>query len=170
MQRLHLYPLRKFLKPTQFPLVLRVLVRRVGSSRLRANQVEEVDFILLWSGPVCKVSEEDIYSKYTRDNDGSQVPSYEEALRSRTTPYVWPDWLGDDIDPHKSLGEITSPGLWIFGGKDGSVPVDLSISRLQSLIETGKSHYSYILFSEHGHNNIEPTFSAAIDWLKRVPR
>jgi alpha-beta hydrolase superfamily lysophospholipase len=40
-------------------------------------------FLVLWSGPVSKVSEEDIYSKYTADRDSPTAPNYDEALRSR---------------------------------------------------------------------------------------
>ena len=37
---------------------------------LAAERSDQAKFLLLWSGPVCKVSEEDIFSKYTADADG----------------------------------------------------------------------------------------------------
>ena len=36
---------------------------------LAAQRSDRAKFLLMWSGPVCKVSEEDIYSKYTGDAD-----------------------------------------------------------------------------------------------------
>jgi len=123
-------------------------------------------FIVLWSGPVCKVSEEDIFSIYTRDKDGAVVPPYREALASRTEKYIWPGFLGKDTDPAETLVKLSIPGLWIFGGNDGSIPVDLSIERLQTLRRTGHP-FDYVLFSGQGHNNMDVTFATAVEWIGR---
>jgi len=135
---------------------------------IAAEKSEAVDFIVLWSGPVCKVSEEDIYSKYTVDLDNKVVPSYQEALRSRKQKYFWPAFLGKDSDPVDSLAKLDIPGLWIFGEQDGSIPVDLSIQRLKTQIALGHQ-YDYVLFSGLGHNNMPETFSTVTDWIKKLP-
>ena len=124
-------------------------------------------FLVLWSGPVSKVSEEDIYSKYTADKDSLTAPTYDEALRSRTQKYVWPDFLGKDTDSNESLQKLKIPGLWLFSDNDGSIPVALSIERLQLLRKAGH-RYDYVLFSGLGHNNMGGTFATAIDWLRRL--
>ena len=136
---------------------------------IAATKSEVIDFVVLWSGPVCKVSEEDIYSKYTADRDGERVPSYDEALNARKDRYIWPDFLGKDSDPSDSLEDLEIPGLWIFGANDGSVPVDLSIRRLRKLMDSGHQ-YDYVLFSGLGHNNMPETFATAVDWIKRQSR
>lgn len=132
-----------------------------------AQKSGRADFLLLWSSPVCKVSEEDIFSKYTADRDASTVPRYEDALRARTTPYVWPDFLGVDTDPAVSLKMLSIPGLWLFSDNDGSIPVDLSIERLGALREDGH-RYDYVLFPGAGHNNMGATFATAVDWVRRL--
>jgi uncharacterized protein len=134
---------------------------------LAAERTPLARFLVLWSGPVCKVSEEDIYSKYTGDRDGRIVPSYQEALDSRTEPYVWPAFLGRDTDPSTSLKALSIPGFWIFSDNDGSIPVDLSIARLQILRRSGQ-RYDYALFSGLGHNNMDGTFAIATDWIRRL--
>ena len=131
---------------------------------LAAEKSKDVDFMVLWSGPICKVSEEDIYSKYTADLDGKKVPTYEEALKSRKENYIWPDFLGADLDPSDSLATLKIPGIWVFGEGDGSVPVDLSIQRLKKQIDSG-GQYEYALFSSLGHNNMSETFSMVTDWI-----
>jgi alpha-beta hydrolase superfamily lysophospholipase len=46
---------------------------------LAAERNPIAKFLVLWSGPVCKVSEEDIYSKYTADKDLKPAPTYRVA-------------------------------------------------------------------------------------------
>ena len=134
---------------------------------IAAEKSAKADFMLLWSGAVCKVSEEDIFSKYTADSDSKKVPTYLETLQSRKQKYIWPDLLGEDIDPIVSLSKLEIPGLWIFGSQDGSVPVDLSIARLQILKDAG-GKYEYVVYPGIGHNNMQETFDTAIDWIKRL--
>ena len=55
----------------------------------------------------------------------------------------------------------------MFSDNDGSIPVGLSIERLQQLRKAGH-RYDYVLFSGLGHNNMGHTFVTAIDWLKRL--
>jgi pimeloyl-ACP methyl ester carboxylesterase len=136
---------------------------------MAASRTRQVSFVVLWSGPVCRVSEEDIYSIYTRDAGGRTVPDYAEALASRTEKYVWPGFLGVDTDPVTSLLELNVPGLWIFSDNDGSIPVDLSISRLQGLRERARP-FDYVLFSGLGHDNIDGTFDTAVAWILRTTR
>ena len=134
---------------------------------LAAEKSNLAKFLVLWSGPVCKVSEEDIFSKYTSDRDSQTAPTYDEALRSRTEKYVWPDFLGKDTDSSESLKKLSIPGLWLFSDNDGSIPVGLSIERLQAL-RMGGHRYDYVLFSGLGHNNMDGTFATAVDWIKRL--
>ena len=134
---------------------------------LAAEKSRSVDFMVLWSGPVCKVSEEDIFSKHTGDVDAKTVPSYLEALNARKQPYIWPAFLGKDTDPSESLAKLNVPGLWIFGARDGSIPVDLSVQRLKKLSDNGRK-YDYVVFSSQGHNNMSETLATAIDWIGRL--
>ena len=113
---------------------------------------------------VCKFIGADIFSKYTADGDSLTVPSYAEALRARIEPYVWPDFLGRDTDSGETLKTLTIPGLWLFSDNDGSVPVDLSIERLQALRQQGQ-RFDYMLFSGLGHNNMGRSFATAVDWV-----
>jgi pimeloyl-ACP methyl ester carboxylesterase len=137
---------------------------------LAAQRAGNTRFLVLWSAPICKVSEEDIFSKYTRDADVDRVPSYARALAARTEKYIWPDFLGVDSDPATSLRELSIPGLWIFSDNDASIPVDLSIERLQDLRQRGH-RYDYVLFSGLGHNNMDGTFHVATQWIRgNAPR
>ena len=132
---------------------------------LAAQRNPHAQFLLMWSGPVCKVSEEDIYSKYTGDADRDAVPSYAEALAARKQPYIWPGFLGRDTDSSEDLARLSIPGLWIFSDNDASIPVDLSVARLKALQENGH-RYEYRVFPGLGHDNVERTFAAAAIWIR----
>lgn len=160
--------LEKHPKTKDVPLGLTGISQAGWIVPLAAEKSSRVSYMALWSGPVCKVSEEDIFSKYTRDKDKKKLPSYTEALRARKSPYVWPAFLGKDTNPSESLKRLKIPGLWIFGENDGSIPVDLSVQRLKSEEGYGKI-YEYALFSNLGHNNMTPTFSTVTDWIKGLP-
>jgi pimeloyl-ACP methyl ester carboxylesterase len=133
---------------------------------LAAQRSGLAKFLVLWSGPVCKVSEEDIYSKYTGDLDGRPAPPYSQALNARTEKYLWPDFLGRDTDSSEDLARLSIPGLWIFSDNDSSIPVDLSIEKLQTLKKSGHQ-YVYVVYPGLGHNNMDGTFSAATDWIRK---
>jgi pimeloyl-ACP methyl ester carboxylesterase len=133
---------------------------------LAARRSPKAKFLVLWSGPVCKVSEEDIFSKYTRDANEMVVPTYQQALEARTEKYIWPAFMGADTDPATSLEDLAIPGLWIFSDNDGSIPVDLSLQRLKALSQAGRK-YDYVLFSGLGHNNMEGTFHVATHWIRQ---
>jgi len=158
--------LRQNFKTRSMPIGLTGISQAGWIVPLAAKKSKLVDYIVLWSGPVCKVSEEDIFSKYTSDRDEKVVPSYETALKSRTEKYIWPDFLGRDTDSSEDLAALHIPGFWIFGESDGSIPVDLSIKNLQSLRSVGHN-YNFALFSGLGHNNMEETFATATDWINR---
>ena len=89
---------------------------------LAAERNEAVKFLVLWSGPVCKVSEEDIFSKHTadRDRDDGTVPTFEEALAARTEAYVWPPFLGKDSDLLTAWPRCRSPACGSSERKTGA--------------------------------------------------
>jgi len=125
-----------------------------------------VKFLVMWSGPVCKVSEEDIYSKHTGDANSGPAPPYAEALNARTQKYIWPDFVGRDTDSSEDLAKLSIPGFWIFSDNDPSVPVDLSIDRLRALRKSGHD-YEVVVFAGLGHNNMDGSFATATDWITR---
>ncbi len=136
---------------------------------LAARRSAHTRFLVLWSAPVCKVSEEDIFSKYTRDAFSQKVPSYREALDARTEKYIWPDFLGRDTDSAEDLEPLAIPGLWIFSDNDASIPVDLSIERLQALNKKGRT-FEFMVAPGLGHDNMYGTFTIATEWIRKTMR
>lgn len=156
------------------PRLARAPVGLVGLSQagwivpLAASTSRSAAFVGLWSGCVCRVSEEDIYSQYTSDRDFPDPPSFEQVTKWRREPYVWSDAFGRDTDAGAILRRLTIPGLWIFGANDGSIPVDLSIGRLRELSREKPGQFEWALFSGVGHATIDRTFPAMAEWIRRT--
>jgi pimeloyl-ACP methyl ester carboxylesterase len=71
-------------------------------------------------------------------------------------------------DPAESLARVSIPGLWLFGRQDLSVPVSLSIERLDSLKSSGKRFF-HTEFAGAGHQlPFTDALSASIEWLQRT--
>lgn len=133
---------------------------------IAAHGNSNISFIGLWSGPVCSVLEEDIYSSYTHDQEFEPIPPYHEAKEFSETNYQDKGIINNNISSITYLKELSIPGLWIFGANDGSIPVDLSIENLIKLRIVEQKNFEYILFSGEGHNNIENTLATMLDWIK----
>ena len=132
---------------------------------IAASRFPMTKFLGLWSGPVCTVSEQlhfqslamdnqDFWKTHTRD----QVAEYMQSVGYRA----------DDIDPRTSLSKLSIPGLWLFGDEDNLVPVDLSVARLESLIQQRHSDFEYGVMPGYGHNIVDPAYSAMVSWIKRT--
>lgn len=134
---------------------------------LAAVTSDKEAFTVIWSGMVGRISEEDIFSLYTSDRDGADLPGFEEIVAQRVRPYAWPPELGEDVNSVDSLAQLDKPGLWVFGGRDGSIPVPLSIARLEEL-QRDEHAFEYVLFSSAGHDTVETSFPVVADWIKRV--
>lgn len=133
---------------------------------IAAAKNKDVKFVGLWSGPVTKLSDVDKYSFYTSERDFKDVPTYKDVLSRIKVPYFWTE-KGKDLDAAESLGKLNVPGLWIFGKNDGSIPVDVSVLRLDQLNKEG-SKYDYIVFTGKGHGLVNETTSTMAGWIKRI--
>lgn len=129
---------------------------------LAALRTPQADFITLWSGPLCTVAEEMEAGIGTGGNLSSDdvARAFIAELRAQRT----------DTDPRDALRKIHIPGLWLFGGRDNTLPVGLSIKRMQGLIAAGQSHFEYRLDPDAGHNMNFETDRAGIDrmieWMR----
>ncbi len=127
-----------------------------------------VRFMVVFSGPVVTTLEQLRFQFYTEGNqnfwDTHSEAEAREHVRSDPDRYQFAA-----TDPGYALGKITTPGLWLFGGRDIQIPVGLSIEHLNTLKAKGK-RYEYRLFPTLGHNTAfskspEP-IDVAIKWMK----
>jgi pimeloyl-ACP methyl ester carboxylesterase len=135
---------------------------------LALSKTTRVDFIAFWSGPTCTTSEQFHFQRFseTRGYDRSR---FTEADIAHVMQHV--AYRSDDTDPLDALIDVSIPGLWLFGRQDPYVPIDLSIGRLQALIDKGHPNFSYRIFVSEGHNLADSaqqeSFDAMVEWVRR---
>jgi dienelactone hydrolase len=137
---------------------------------LTAEKNNKVKFMTIFSGALITVKEQLRFQFYTNGNSKFWDTHTEEDARKHTM--TDPDkYEFIDTDPMDVLSKLSIPGLWIFGGKDIQVPVNLSIEHLNILKAKGK-RYEYQLFPELGHNTAfssdEVPIKTALEWMKNI--
>src|SRR5579862_7212534 len=94
-----------------------------------ARDVPGVAFMVIMSGPVCSVGLEMYYSDFAEQTDTPLDLVYPK-MRDFAGP------AGFDVLP--VLKAVSTPGLWLFGADDRSIPERNSLANLQALAATGK--------------------------------
>lgn len=152
----------------------RIPIGLVGGSQagwiipLTAQKNKKIKFMTIFSGALITVKQQLRFQFYTNGNSSFWDTHTEEDARNHTM--TDPDkYEFIDTDPLDTLTELSIPGLWIFGGKDIQVPVNLSIELLNKL-KPGSKQYEYKLYPALGHNtafsdSTEPV-EYAIKWIK----
>jgi pimeloyl-ACP methyl ester carboxylesterase len=135
---------------------------------LAAAKSSAADFIVLSSGPVCTVAEELPFGAWAaRTPDFHQKDTAQDIAKYLETV----TYHAGDVDPRKSLSQLSIPGLWVFGSHDSSVPVALSTVRLEALIQSGHK-YEYRVFPGYGHNlqglREDPRYTYMLSWIRRL--
>ena len=139
---------------------------------IAAQRNKEIKFMVIFSGPVVTTLEQLRFQFYT---NGDQY-FWDKHTESDVREHVKNDpdrYHFIATDPQEQLRELTTPGLWIFGGRDIQVPVGLSMENLDKQKATGKN-YEYILCAELGHKTASSesteTFRRVIQWIKKKSR
>jgi hypothetical protein len=94
-----------------------------------ARDVPDIAFMVIMSGPVCSVGLEMYYSDFAEQTDTPLDLVYPK-MRDFTGP------AGFDVLP--VLKAVSTPGLWLFGADDRSIPERNSLANLQALAAAGK--------------------------------
>lgn len=136
---------------------------------MAAARNARVKFLILHSGPVVSVREQNYFAKLTgegHDSPKEPITDAEAHLRA-----IRPG----GFDPRPVLADLNATALWLFGDADSSVPVGESVTHLQPLITSGKA-FEYRLF--HGDHLIltrstrfsglnEQYWNTIVDWMMR---
>ena len=139
---------------------------------LTAEKNKKVKFMTIFSGALITVKEQLRFQFYTNGD----IKFWDTHSEQEARKHVFNDpdrYEFIDTNPNDILSKLSIPGLWIFGGKDIQVPVNLSIEYLNLLKPKGK-HYEYKLFPNLGHNTAfsdsDEPMNDAINWIKNTAK
>ena len=106
-----------------------------------ALKAPESRFMVLFSGAM-ETTQEDVRFEYLALADPAfwNHHTHTEMKTLARPPLSAVPVLGAtmwaDFDPREALSKLAIPGLWLFGGRDRNVDVDVSTERLDGLIGT----------------------------------
>jgi uncharacterized protein len=137
---------------------------------LAALKNSSASFMVLWSGAIETTHEDFLFEQAALPDPAFwEHHTHEDVqkMMARTADRLpWPSF-----DPRDALSELKIPGLWIFGGRDRNVNVDLSILRLKDMILAGHPHYSYRFFPDYDHNlggENEDVIDPSLEWVRTI--
>jgi dienelactone hydrolase len=110
---------------------------------IAASRSADVKFMILVVGPTVSVGVENYYSSLV---ETSPTASLEDAY-ARSRVYSGPH----GFDPRGTLESLSTPGLWLLGAVDRSIPTPLTVEILQSLQDSGRP-YQWIVYPGADHN------------------
>jgi len=107
----------------------------------------EVAFTIIGSGPAVSLGEELLFSQLTGETNcqptGRSAAEIDAALTA-TGP--------SGFEPLPYLEGMTGPGLWIYGGRDLSLPVDRSVRRLNDIRARLRRDFTVVVVPDLNHN------------------
>ena len=77
------------------------------------------------------------------------------------------------FDPAPLIEQMSTPGLWLYGGADKSIPTDRSVEILSRMKEAGKD-FTIVVFPDAGHGLVDtvPTAPEApatlVEWIQKT--
>jgi hypothetical protein len=137
---------------------------------LAAVKNHQARFMVLWSGAV-ETTHEDILFEQVAQRDPAFWDHHTNEETQKLMEEVQDHMSFANFDPREALSRLTIPGLWIFGGRDRNVNVELSITRLNGLIAAGHTDYSYRLFPDYDHylgGEQGDVMDPSLAWIRQV--
>jgi dienelactone hydrolase len=107
-----------------------------------AARLARPQFMIIVVGPTVTVGEEIYFSRFA-EKTTTPLADLSGILRSFGGPH--------GFDPKPVLEDLTTPGLWLLGGADRSIPTPETIAILDALIAKGRP-FSKVVFPDADHS------------------
>jgi pimeloyl-ACP methyl ester carboxylesterase len=135
-----------------------------------ARKVRAARFMVFFSGAAETTHEDVLFEHRTVNDPGFWDHHTHEEVRSMlkdvVDPFRWPDF-----DPRNDLEKLKIPGLWIYGGRDRNVDVDLCIERLGELAAHGHPNFEYRVYPSYDHflgHEGPDVLVPAVKWIQQT--
>ena len=128
-----------------------------------------VAFTALVDGPAVTTGEEEVWSDAAGEEDAGPLTAEKKAEATQKLQEVGPS----GFDPAPLIEQMSSPGLWLYGGADKSIPTDRSVEILTRMKQAGKD-FTIVVFPNAGHGLVDnvPTAPEApatlVKWIEKT--
>jgi dienelactone hydrolase len=99
-------------------------------------------FMVILVGPTVTVGQEIYYSRFAEET-ATPFGELSKTLQAYTGPH--------GFDPRPVLEELSTPGLWLLGSADRSIPTIETVAILDQLIAAGRP-YTRVVYPFAGHS------------------
>ena len=122
-----------------------------------AARLARPQFMVIVVGPTVTVGEEIYFSRFA-EKTTTPLAELSDVLKTFKGPH--------GFDPRPVLEELTTPGLWLLGGADRSIPTPDTIAILDALIARGRP-FAKVVFPDADHSMRGANLWPEIDrWLE----
>ena len=111
---------------------------------------DPVAFTALVSGPTVTTGEEAAWSKAAGEDEAGPLTEEKRAEAAQSVEDAGPS----GFDPLPYIKSMETPGLWLYGGGDKSIPADRCVDILEKLKATGKD-FTVVVFPDAGHGLVD---------------
>ena len=128
-----------------------------------------VAFTALVDGPAVTTGEEKVWSDAAGEEEEGPLTAAKKAEATEKLREEGPS----GFDPAPFIEEISTPGLWLYGGADKSIPTDRSVQILERMKQAGKD-FTIVVFPNAGHGLVDtvPTAPEApatlVNWIEET--
>jgi dienelactone hydrolase len=137
----------------------------LADARLR----DPVAFTALADAPTATTGEEAVWSKAAGENEPGPLTAQKKQQATRQLEAAGPS----GFDPAPYITRMHTPGLWLYGAADKSIPTDRCVAILERLKHQGKD-FTIIVFPGAGHGLVDrvPTAPQApktlVNWITKT--
>ena len=136
-----------------------------------ARLSKPVAFTALVDGPAVTTGEEEVWSEAAGEEDEEPLTAEKKAEATQRLQEAGPS----GFDPALYIKRMSTPGLWLYGGADKSIPTDRSVEILTRLKRAGKD-FTIVVFPGAGHGLVDTVSTAPaapetlVNWVKKTAK
>ena len=136
-----------------------------------ARLSKPVAFTALVDGPAVTTGEEEVWSDAAGEEEEGPLTTERKAEATQRLQEAGPS----GFDPAPYIKRMSTPGLWLYGGADKSIPTDRSVEILSRMKRAGKN-FTIVVFADAGHGLVDnvPTAPEApatlVNWIKKTAK
>jgi len=132
---------------------------------LVASRSDDLAFVVSVVGPTVTVGEEVYYSDLT--GGGPRLPEMSDEELQQLSDQLAAFDGARGFDPRPAIEAMTTPGLWLWGEIDGSIPTPESRVILEEITGEHDKELAFLTYPDQGHDiGPDAYLDDAVEWIE----